>query len=422
MDYNSLGDKYEDDDSALDVWIVTGRDQSTVLKTMIDDTFTPEHHINVNVKLVVAETLLTAVVAGNGPDVVLSVGSWFPVNYAMRNAVEDLSKLPGYDEVIAPFYESALTPAMYNGGVYALPETQEFSVLFYREDVLEELGLKVPNSWDELIALLPTIQGNNMSVGVPYPDITTVDMSILNSMIYQQGGQIYDERGIRTMIDNENGVAAFKQYTSLYNDYGLPTVYDFVSRFRSGEMPIGVASYSAYNTLAVSAPEIRGLWDFSLFPGTLREDGTFDRSVHSAGLCCMMIKPENKYAPEKATQVKARAWEFMKWWVSAESQVRFGREIEAVLGSSARYTTANRDALRQLAWNSKQRGVLEEQMASTVGFREIAGGYSTTRHMTNAIRRVINEKSDARETLLTYSKTINDEIRIKRQEFGLPLE
>ena len=136
----------------------------------------------------------------------------------------------------------------------------------------------------------------------------------------------------------------------------------------------------------------------------------------------MMIKPENKYAPEKAAQVKARAWEFMKWWVSAESQVRFGREIEAVLGSSARYTTANRDALRQLAWNSKQRGVLEEQMASTVGFREIAGGYSTTRHMTNAIRRVINEKSDARETLLTYSKTINDEIRIKRQEFGLPLE
>ena len=62
----------------------------------------------------------------------------------------------------------------------------------------------------------------------------------------------------------------------------------------------------------------------------------------------MMIKPENKYAPEKAAQVKARAWEFMKWWVSAESQVRFGREIEAVLGSSARYTTANRDALRQL--------------------------------------------------------------------------
>ena len=421
VDYNSLGDKYENDDTAIEVWIVTGRDQSTVLKTMIDDSFTPEHHINVNVKLVAAETLLTAVVAGNGPDVVLSLGSWFPVNYAMRNAVEDLSQLPGYEEVVAPFYQSAITPVTYSGGVYALPETQEFSVLFYRKDVLEELELDVPNSWEELIALLPTIQGNNMSVGVPYPDIATIDMSILNSMIYQQGGQIYDDQGKKTMIDNEDGVAAFKQYTSLYNDYGLPTVYDFVSRFRSGEMPMAVASYSVYNTLAVSAPEIRGLWDFTLFPGTMR-DGKLDRSVHSSGLCCMMIKPENKYTPEKAAVVKEKAWEFMKWWVSADSQVRFGREIEAVLGSSARYTTANRDALKQLAWNSQQRSVLEQQMAQTVGFREIAGGYSTTRHMTNAIRRVINEKSDPRETLLTYSKTINDEIRIKRKEFGLPLE
>ena len=421
VDYNSLGDKYEEGDGDLiEVWIVTGRDQSTVLKTMVDDTFTPMtrangHPINVNVKLVVADTLLTAVVAGNGPDVVLSLGSWFPVNYAMRNAVEDLTQFADYEEVASAFYPSALAPMTYNGGVFALPETQEFSVLFYREDVLEELGLEVPDTWDDLIAMLPTIQGNNMSVGVPYPDITTLDMSMLNSLIYQHGGQIYNDEATHTTIDSENGVAAFKLYTSLYNDYGLPTVYDFVSRFRSGEMPIGLAGYSTYNTLTVSAPEIRGLWDFALFPGTLQEDGSVNRSVHSTGLSCMIIATDDE-------KVKQNAWEFIKWWVSAESQVRFGREIEAVLGSSARYTTANRAALDQLAWSSDQLSVLKEQMASTVGFREIAGGYSTTRHMTNAIRRVINNKEDARETLLTYSKTINEEIRIKRREFNLPVD
>ena len=96
--------------------------------------------------------------------------------------------------------------------------------------------------------------------------------------------------------------------------------------------------------------------------------------------------------------------------------------MESVLGSSARYTTANRDALNQLAWSADQLAILKEQMAQTVGFREIAGGYSTTRHMTNAIRRVINDKDDARETLLTYSKTINEEIKVKRKEFDLPVE
>ena len=42
--------------------------------------------------------------------------------------------------------------------------------------------------------------------------------------------------------------------------------------------------------------------------------------------------------------------------------------------------------------------------------------------MTNAVRRVINTKEDPRETLLTYSRTINEEIKIKRQEFNLPID
>ena len=180
-------------------------------------------------------------------------------------------------------------------------------------------------------------------------------------------------------------------------------------------MPLGVASYATYNTLMISAPEIRGLWDFTLVPGTIREDGTLDRTCHTAGLCCMMIKTDDEH-------IRNNAWEFMKWWVSEDAQVRFGREMESVLGASARYQTANRDALRRLAWSNSQLEVLEGQMSQTHGFPEIAGGYSTTRHMTNAIRRVITTKEDPRETLLTYARTINEEIRIKRREFNLPVD
>ena len=419
VDYNSLGNKYEDKDDVLEIWITTGRDQSTVLKTMVDDTFTDLTGIKVNVKLVAADAILTAVVAGNGPDIVISVSGWFAVNYAMRNAVEDLTQFPDFEQVVEPFYPSILQPLTYNNGtkvgVYGLPETQNFSLLFYRTDVMEELELDIPKTWDELIAMLPTIQGNSLTVGVPFPDITLVDISVMNSLIYQHGGAIYDSEAKRTLIDSESGVAAFKQYTGLYNDYGLPTIFDFVSRFRSGEMPLGVASYATYNTLMVSAPEIRGLWDFTLFPGTLQADGSIDNTAHTDGLCCMMIANEDE-------QVRKRAWEFMKWWVSADAQVRFGREMESVLGASARYQTANRDALRQLAWSSAQLKVLEEQMSNTRGFPEVAGGYSTMRHITNAIRKVINTKEDPRETLLNYARTINEEIRIKRREFNLPVD
>lgn len=420
VDYNSLGDVYDENaDDVIEIWLVTGRDQSTVLKTMVDDTFTANTGIKVNVQLVAPDAILNAVMAGIGPDVILSVDGWFAVNYAMRNAVEDLTQFPDFEEVVKPFYQSALEPLTYDDGehkgIYALPETQLFSVLFYREDILNDLGLEIPETWDDLIAMLPTIQGNNMSVGVPFPDISNVDMSGFNALIYQNGGAIYNDSKTKTVIDSEAGVAAFKFYTSLYNDYGLPTVFDFVSRFRSGEMPIGVGQYSLYNTLTVSAPEIRGLWDFALYPGTLQDDGTIDRSVHANGLCCMMVATDNE-------QIKQNAWEFMKWWVSADAQVRFGREMESVLGSSARYATANTEALTQLAWSADQLAVLTEQHKWSRGFPEIAGGYSTTRHMTNAIRKVINDKDDPRETLLTYTRTINEEIRIKRKEFGLPLD
>ena len=419
VDYNSLGDKYEDTDDVVEVWITTGRDQSTVLKNMVDNSFTAKTGIKVNVKLVLQDAILPAVVAGNGPDVVMSLSGWFAVNYAMRNAVEDLTQFEDFEEVVKPFQPSILEPMTYNDGtktgIYGLPETQEFQVLFYRTDIMEELGLKVPETWDELIAELPTIQGNSLEVGINFPDILTLDLSSMNSMIYQNGGEIYDEDAKRTLVASEAGVAGFSQYTSLYNDYGLPVIFDFPSRFRSGQMPIGIQNYNVYNTLMVSAPEIRGLWDFTLFPGTMKEDGTIDHTVQTNGLGCMMIATDNE-------KTKQNAWEFMKWWVSADAQVRFGREMESILGASARYLTANQDAMKQLAWSGKQLKVLQEQMAQTKGFPEIAGGYSTQRHLTNAIRRVINTKEDKRETLLNYARTINEEIRIKRREFGLPLD
>lgn len=180
-----------------------------------------------------------------------------------------------------------------------------------------------------------------------------------------------------------------------------------------------IANYSIYNTLVVSAPEIRGLWDFTLIPATEVTDETGavtkNRSVYSTGTCSMMIKTEDE-------TVRQNAWTFMKWWAQTDTQVRFGRELEALLGSSARYATANREAFDQLAWSADDVEVLEEQWKSAVGFREVAGGYYTGRHIVNAVRKVINEKEDPRETILDYAITINDELIKKRTEFGLPTD
>lgn len=417
VDYDALGDVYRDE-KALNVWLLTGRDQSTVLKTMVDDTFTPKTGIKVNIKLVDPTALLGAVVAGNGPDLVVSTDSWNPVNYALRNAAEDLRQFTDFEEVISQFRPSAYAALSWDGGVYGLPETQVISVLFYRQDILSELGLKVPDTWDELIGMLPTIQGNNMSVGIPYPTIAAPNQATLYALIYQNGGAIYKEDATGTRLAEEAAVTAFDFYTALYTDYGLPQEFDFLSRFRSGEMPLGIADFTTYNFLTVSAPEIRGLWDFALIPGTFKKDAqgrmVLDRAAHSQGASCMMVKNDDKL-------VREQAWEFMKWWTGKEAQVRFGREIEAVLGASARYPTANVQALQELSWSAEHLVTLETGMQDAVGFLEVAGGYYTARNITNAVRKVINSRVDPRETILDYARLIDKEITAKRLEFGLPV-
>lgn len=433
VDYDAVGDVYEEGgDDVIKVWVLTGRDQGTILKSMVDDTFTPQSGIKVNVEIVAQDALLTAVVAGRGPDVVLSIGADQPVNYALRNSVEDITQFADYQEVLANYTPSSYTQYSLDGHIYAVPETQTFNVLFYRKDILEQLELEVPDTWQELVEMLPTIQGNNMSIGIPSAGgssgsavastqvaSNSADLSMYYSMLFQYGGDLYNEKGTRTTVDEEAGVEAMADYIKYFNDFGIPVFFDFVSRFRSGEMPVGVANYATYNTLMVSAPEIRGLWDFTLIPGTEKVDENgetyIDRSDFITGSATMMIK-------QKDEQHKQNAWEFMKWWSQTETQIRFGREIEALLGSSARYATANINAFSQLAWSADDIEVLLDQWNQTVGIREVPGGYYTGRHITNAIRRVINKKEDARETIIDYAITINEELTKKRSEFGLPLE
>ena len=92
------------------------------------------------------------------------------------------------------------------------------------------------------------------------------------------------------------------------------------------------------------------------------------------------------------------------------------------MGESARYASANVKAFEQLAWSASQRDLLMTQWEYVVGTPEVAGGYYTGRHIINAIRKVMNQNMDPRETLLDYTRDINDELTKKRKEFGLPTE
>lgn len=56
--------------------------------------------------------------------------------------LEDLSAHEGFAKQREIFGDNLLTPYSYEGAVYGLPVTLDYHMMFYRRDILEELGVQ----------------------------------------------------------------------------------------------------------------------------------------------------------------------------------------------------------------------------------------------------------------------------------------
>lgn len=420
-DYNSLSD--DEDADAMECWVTLGRDNATVIKEIIDSDYNPTANTKINLKLVQGG-IVEATFSGKGPDLALFMGGDFPIQLAARGVLTDISQFSDYQEQTEKYAENAMVLYEYDGGVYGLPCDQRFPVLFYRSDVLSQYDIDPDTdlaTWEGLINCLPTLQRNYLEVGLTLPvpassgGVTTVSAITENGntfamMLLQQGINYYNEDQSATTFDTQEAINAFDAWTKFYTTYSFQQTYDAFTRFRQGDMPVVIKDYTFYNQLAVAAPEIKGCWNFRPVPGTVDKDGNINHAANSEGSAAIIFT--------KASDQEG-AWDFIKWFTSTETQVKYGNNIESVLGTMGRYATANQEALTQLSWTTSEVEVLLEQMNSQVEIPIIPASYGVTRNIMNAFRAVVNDSENARDTLFWYNKDINDEITRKRADLGI---
>lgn len=386
----------------IEVWIPTARDTSEIIRNLIWEKFTSDGNITVKTKMM-GGSELSAIVAGRQPDAIIMQTESEPVNYAMRGALYPLDVFSDFEEITKRFVPVTLKPFGYNGHTYALPESMSVPLLFYRTDIFEELGLDVPQTWNEICDAVAELQTKNMQFG-------GVDF---NTLLYQHGGEYYRGHGKSSAFDTEQAIEAFGQWTSFFADYGLPVSYNFLNRFRSGEMPLAIQDYTMANQLEMLAPEISGCWSVLPIPGTVNSDGTVNRTALTSSKSCYILA-KSKHRKE--------AWEFLKWWTSADAQLSFTTRRENRLGTVARVAVSNLEALAAVPWSREVVTAVREQMQSLDAVEQVPGGYFTSRHVSNAFRQVVYHGGDVRETVLEYVKYINEEITERRKEFGLPTD
>lgn len=201
-----------------------------------------------------------------------------------------MTKFSDYKEVFSQFEEGLLVPYLYDNpnddrdtvGIYGMPETFYFYVMFYRSDILNKLNIDVPQTWEEVQQMLPELKNRGLEFfHFSESTIGTRTLAMTAPFFYQYGASMYGDKCTgETTINSDAAVEAFTTLTELYTIYDLPTgIGSMYQHFRNGDMPIGVADYFLYSLLINAAPEIANSWEITLVPGVEDKDGNIQRQT-----------------------------------------------------------------------------------------------------------------------------------------------
>jgi hypothetical protein len=113
------------------------------------------------------------------------------------------------------------------------------------------------------------------------------------------------------------------------------------------------------------------------------------------------------------------AWQFTQWQTGANAQSTYGNKMVALIGPSAKYETANLNAIDNLSWTASEKEAIMNQMEHMSSIVNYPGSYIITRYTQFAFFDAVNELVDPQDAMTGYIEAINTEISRKREEFGL---
>ncbi len=400
------------DESKLQVWVNRPRQYLEILQRMADTTFTPATGIEVEFSIMPDESkLILANASGTAPDVALGVSTTRVYDLAVRGALKNLRAYEDFAAVGKWFPTGLLMPAVCDDGLYALPETFNFNVLFYRKDILDSIGLEVPNSYEEVLQMLPALHryglnyNNFVANAVGYKAF-----SITTPFLYQNGAVLYADGNLHVQLDTEEAIEALKVMTDSFVIYDMDfEVNSFYQSFRDGTLPIGTSNYGMYNLVMNAAPELADKWAIALYPGLTDENGEVQRWISGAEQSCFIFD---------STNMPEASWQFLSWWMSEEIQTEFAFTLQSTLGNEYMWNSANSAAYMNAPWPTEHKKIIAEQMNWIYETPRNPGSYMVERELSNAVNAVCLEGKNLRAALDEAIKRIDRELERKLEEFG----
>lgn len=145
-----------------------------------------------------AARITAAVESGSGADVIqMNVNQ----PHLFAGGLADHTAL--LDEIMGDeLYEWARGAATVDGVARAVPLFNIGNAIVYRKDVFDELGLAVPNTWQEYLEVGKVLKNNNLPVGQTLGHTFGDAPSFAYPLLWSFGGQEVEEDGRTVVIDS----------------------------------------------------------------------------------------------------------------------------------------------------------------------------------------------------------------------------
>ena len=199
---------------------------------------------------VIDDTLLPALSADEGPDIVAMPGERLPV-YADRGAFVDLSDWYGSEgSNTEALNEDAVEMVTVNGAQFGVPTGFVPLSVFYNKSLFEGAGVtEFPQTWEEWRAAAKQLtvdsngDGTPEQFGLALPDHDTVANGLWPSLFYGAGGEIVEDATTAVVDSDANREALDYWVSAIRDDQISPTGLDGIGAdelFSSGKAAMHV--------------------------------------------------------------------------------------------------------------------------------------------------------------------------------------
>lgn len=216
---------------------------------------------------------------------------------------------PLHDYDFTDYPDTSVDVGRKEGTVYVVPLVTEWQVMYYRKDLFEKAGIKVPTNFTELEAAAKALNKDGIA-GFGSRGKGAAAVTQLSSYVYNFGGR-YLENNV-AVFDRPEALDAFRYYGHMLGNYG----------------PQGVVSMSWENLMPVFQAGKVAIWtDASVFYGQIIDPTKTSLPADAVGIAKLPAGPKDDspfivvswgMAMSSNSKNQEAAMQFLNWATSKE--------------------------------------------------------------------------------------------------------